>query len=166
MPVLLVFASAGAWLLLGAGLMKLRRPEGTGNAIRVLTGIGETRVGARLLGAGEVGVSLGFIIWPGRVTASGIGAAYLAVFATAWLLRSRDADCGCFGEASSEVGNAHVAVTLVAAISAFGLTLVGNTAPAPETYILVLAALPISLGAYAVVAPLAQLKSRLADLRT
>lgn len=165
MPVLLVLTAAGAWLLLGAGLLKIYRPEGTGDAIRVLTGIGKGKAGARLLGAGEASISLVYILWPGLISALAIGTAYAGVFGSAWVLRARNADCGCFGAASAEVSRSHLAMTLVAALSALGLAVFG--VPEPTTYVsaLTVSAIPVALGAYAVIAPLNQLRSRLADLR-
>lgn len=165
MPVLLVLAAAGAWLLFGAGLLKIYRPEGTGTAIRALTGIGKGRAGARLLGTGEILVSVLYIIWPGWISAFALGAAYTAIFASAWALKSRDADCGCFGESSAEVSRSHLAMTLLAALSALGLAVFG--VPEPTAYVLALtvSAIPVALGAYAIIAPLNQLRSRLADLR-
>lgn len=165
MPVLLVLAAAGAWLLLGAGLLKLHRPEGTGDAIQVLTGLAKGKVGARFLGAGEVLISLFYIIWPGWISAFALGAAYAAVFASAWALKARDADCGCFGEASAEVSRSHLAMTLVAALSALGLGVFGLPEPTAYVFALTVSAIPVALGAYAVIAPLNQLRSRLADLR-
>lgn len=165
MPVLLVLTAAGAWLLLGAGLLKIYRPEGTADAIRALTGIGKGRVGARLLGAGEVTISIVYIVWPGWISALAIGTTYAGVFASAWVLRVRNADCGCFGAASAEVSRSHLAMTLVAAVSSLGLAVF--EVPEPTTYVfpLTVSAIPVALGAYAVIAPLNQLRSRLVDLR-
>lgn len=165
MSLLLVLAAAGAWLLLGAGLMKLRDPDGTGQAITVLTGATDTRLRARLLGSAEIGISLGFLAWPNALTAGVLGTAYLIVFGSAWALKERDADCGCFGAASSRVGTAHLVITLGAALSALGLTLTVGPRQGVEEFALMAAAIPVSLGAYALIAPMSQLRSGLADLR-
>lgn len=165
MPLLLVLTAAGAWLLLGAGLMKLRDPDGTGQAITVLTGGGATQSKVRLLGLAEITVSVAFLSWPHALTALGLGTAYLLVLGSAWILRTREADCGCFGSASSKVGIAHIVITLVAALSGLGLTVLGSLSQVAESYAVIVSAIPVALGAYALIAPMTQLKSELADLR-
>lgn len=165
MPTLLALTAAAAWLLLGAGGLKIVNPDATGSAMRVLIGVGEEKLSARLLGVAEVAISLGFLIWPVPLTAASVGAAYLGVFGSAWILKQRDQDCGCFGASSTPVGPAHLIVTLVGAVSALGLALIGGFGPALETYVLIAAATPIAVGAYALIAPLTLLRTRLGDLK-
>lgn len=165
MPVLLVLASTGAWLLLGAGIMKVVRPEATGVAIEALMGVGQTRIGGRLLGIAEIVISLGFIVWPGMIPGLFLGLVYALIFASALVLRRRDTECGCFGVSSTRVSGAHLAVALVGSLAAFGLVLVGYAGTDMVSRILVVASIPAAMGAYALISPLVTLRTRLADLR-
>lgn len=164
MPALVVAAAASAWLLLGAGLMKIRHPESTQEAIRTLVGFRGPRWQSRLLGAGEVIVGGAFVLVPGPISAATLGFAYGLTFGSAFALKRRDVDCGCFGADSSRIGPSHLVITASAAVVAFALTFAFEPYPGLSVYVLVASAIPIALSCYALIAPMTSLRSDLAQL--
>lgn len=167
MPALVVAVAASAWLLVGAGLMKILRPRGTDGAIRVLTGSSGTLGQVRLLGLLELAVGSAFILVPTPLTSATLGGTYVLVLGSAMILRRRGADCGCFGASSTQVGLAHVVVTAVAAVSCFALTVAFDAQLSLTShYILAAASIPVALGCYAVIAPLVALRTDLGELST
>jgi hypothetical protein len=120
--------AAGA-LLVAAGIVKLRRPRPTAEA---LAGVGLPSRGAVVwsLGSVEIVVGVGVLLWPAAL-AAGIALLYACfsgfvtyVIARGLPLRS----CGCLGETDTEPSRVHVAVTAIAA--AVGLA--GALAPPPS----------------------------------
>lgn len=164
MPAVLVAAAASAWLLVGAGLMKIQRPEGTREAIKTLVGVTGPPWQSRLLGTIEVVVGAAFIVAPGVLSAVALGLAYAVTFGSAIALRRRDVDCGCFGDDSSKVGTAHLVVTALATLAAFAMAVVFEPYRGLSVYALVAAGIPVALGCYALIAPLTALRSQLAGL--
>lgn len=164
MPAVLVAVAASAWLLFGAGLMKIRRPNGTGDAIRTLVGSHARGWQPRLLGGIEVAIGGAFIVAPGPITAVMLGLAYAFTLASALTLKRRDVDCGCFGANSAKVGTSHIVVTAIATAAAFGLTILWEAHPDPSIYLLVVSGIPMALACYALIAPLTSLRSDLAEL--
>jgi hypothetical protein len=162
MPAVVV-AAAGAWLLVGAGLMKTRHPDGTSEAIRTLVHSNAPAWQSRLLGIVEIAVGAAFIALPGPVTAAALGLAYSVTFGSALILRQRDVDCGCFGADSARVGPSHLAITAITAVAAFALTMGYETYPGVSVYVLLVAGIPVALGCYALIAPLTALRSQLAE---
>jgi uncharacterized membrane protein YphA (DoxX/SURF4 family) len=164
MPAVVVATAASAWLLLGAGLMKIRRPEGTQEAIRTIVGSKGPLWQSRLLGLVEVGIGAAFLVMPGPIPAAALGLAYALTFVSALALKRRDVDCGCFGADSSRVGTYHLVVTAVAAVTAFALTVGYEPYPGTSVYALVVSGIPVALGCYALIAPLTSLRTGLAEL--
>jgi len=164
MPAVLVAVAASAWLLFAAGLMKIRHPEGTGEAIRTLVGSNAPEWQPRLLGGIEVAIGGAFIVAPGPLTAALLGLSYTFTLGSALTLKRRDVDCGCFGANSSKVGTSHVVVTAIAAAAAFALTVGWEAYPDLSVYVLVVSGIPLALACYALIAPLTSLRSDLAEL--
>jgi hypothetical protein len=120
--------AAGA-LLAAAGIVKLRRPQPTADALAG-AGLASRRLVVWSLGIVELVVGIGVLLWP-AVLAAGIALLYacfsgfvIYVIARELPLRS----CGCLGETDTEPSRVHVAVTAVAA--AVGLA--GVVAPPPS----------------------------------
>lgn len=164
MPAVIVAVAASAWLLMGAGLMKIRHPEGTGEAIRTLVGSNAPAWQSRLLGGVEVAVGGAFIVAPGPLTAALLGLGYTFTLGSALTLKRRDVDCGCFGANSSKVGTSHIVITAMAAAAAFALTIGWEPYPYASLYLLAVSGIPLALGCYALIAPLTTLRSELAEL--
>ena len=164
MPAVLVAVAASAWLLLGAGLMKMRNPQGTQEAIRTLVGLKGPSWQSRLLGTIEVVIGGAFILAPGPITAAALGLAYAVTLGSAFALRRSDADCGCFGADSTRVGASHLAITAIATVAAFALTVGYEPYPGLSGYLLMVSGIPVALGCYALIAPLTALRSQLAEV--
>ncbi len=110
-----LFATAAALVVL-AGASKLRSRDGARAALGSV-GLPAGDLTVRLIGASEVGLGLVCLGWPGRASAAGLAAAYLA-FALVIVLMLRGAvavPCGCFGAASFSASKLHVALDLLAA---------------------------------------------------
>ncbi len=103
-------------LLVVAGVAKLRSPDAARDALRLI-GVPVPTLAVRLLGAAEVALGVLAALRPGPVPAGLVALAYVAFCATALLLlrADRNADCGCFGQASSSASLVHVVLNAVAA---------------------------------------------------
>jgi hypothetical protein len=120
----LLYASAA--LLVVAGMVKLRRPQPTTDA---LTGVGlpGRRALARVLGATELVVGLAAFVWPSAAApAMAMLFAGFAGFVGYVLARGLPlSSCGCLGETDTEPSRVHVAVTGAAAAAALAAAIVG-----------------------------------------
>jgi hypothetical protein len=117
-------AASAALLVIVSGLAKLRTPQ---PAVRLLAALGLPRAVrrgavARILGAGEIAVGVGYLATSSRIAAIVLAAAYLGFAATvaAAMVRRTGVPCGCFGAGDAEPGRAHLAVTVLAATVAIG----------------------------------------------
>lgn len=121
MPALTAPLLAGAALLALAGVLKLRRPAGTAQALRT-QGLPSAPALVRLLGLGELALALAVLVevpW----AAAGLALAYAAFtgFVAVALLRGRPlSSCGCFAEPDLPPTWAHLAVTSLLAAAATG----------------------------------------------
>lgn len=111
-------------VLVAAGVSKVADPAGTADALAAL-GVPGGRVGARGMGALEVGLGVAGLTVGGTAVAVGVAAAYLAFAAVVVAARRRGLpSCGCFGARSAPPSPVHAAVDLasaaVAAVAAAG----------------------------------------------
>lgn len=113
-------------LLVVAGAAKLRSPQPARDALRLI-GVPVPTMAVRLLGAAEIGLGVLAALRPSPVPAGLAAFAYAAFCATAVLLlrADRNADCGCFGQASSSASLVHVALNAAAAAVATATSLAG-----------------------------------------
>lgn len=123
---------AAAALLLFAGLVKLRRPRPTSDALRGagLPG-GRALVGG--LGLVEIVIGAGTFVWPTALAAA-LAALYLCFAGFVGYVLARGlplSSCGCLGETDTEPSRVHVAVTGAAAVVA-GLSAVTPPPSVPE----------------------------------
>jgi len=116
--------SAGALLLVVAGLAKLRNPLPARTAIvaaRLPGGAAVRSPGAaRAVGAAEVLVGAAALLVGGPVTAALLALAYglLALVAARLLAVAAGADCGCFGASSTPISRWHLVLDLGLAAAA------------------------------------------------
>jgi hypothetical protein len=165
MPVLVVLVASGSCLLVLAGLNKIRHPEGTAPALLQLTPWANTRVLARAVGLIELGVGLCFLAFPAVWSSALVGAWYAALLAIAWTLRARKTDCGCFGVETTEVTASHLIVTGFIAVCGLALWVIAAEIDrSGSLYWLLAASIPIALGWYGLLVPMAVLRSRVKDL--
>lgn len=121
MPALTAPLLAGAALLALAGVLKLRRPAGTVQALRT-QGLPSAPALVRLLGLAELALAVAVLAevpW----AAAGLALAYAAFtgFVAVALLRGRPlSSCGCFAEPDLPPTWAHLAVTGLLAAAATG----------------------------------------------
>lgn len=122
----------GAGLLLVAGIAKVRRPAATTESL-ALAGLPDRPVLARGLGVGEVVLAMVVLATGHRVAALAVAGAY-AVFAgvAAWLLRTDQGSCGCFGEVDAPLTRVHVVTNVVLAVGAAAAAIAGP-APVPTS---------------------------------
>jgi hypothetical protein len=110
----LLYASAA--LLVVAGVVKLRRPQPTADALGGV-GLPGRRTAARSLGAVELVVGLVAFLWPAQA-APAIALLYASFAAFVGYVLAKDlplSSCGCLGETDTEPSRVHVVVTAVAA---------------------------------------------------
>lgn len=121
---------AAAALLLAAGVVKLRRPEPTAEALA--GGLPGRHLLVRALGLVEVGIGAGCFVRPGFLApALALLYASFAVFVGHVLARGLPLrSCGCLGETETEPSRAHVAVTVTAALAGALAALVVPPTPA------------------------------------
>lgn len=119
----LLYASAA--LLVVAGLVKLRRPQPTAEALAA-AGLPGRRAVARSLGAVELGAGLAAFVWPAQAApAVAVLYAGFAAFVAYVLVRGLPLrSCGCLGETDTQPSTVHVAVTAVAAAVGLAAVLV------------------------------------------
>lgn len=116
--------SAGALLLLVAGLAKLRDPMPARRAIVAARFPGgavvRSPLAARTVGAAEVVVGAAALLVGGPWTAALLALAYLllALVAVRLLSVAAGTDCGCFGAAAAPISRWHVATDLGFAVAA------------------------------------------------
>ncbi len=122
---------AAAALLALAGAAKLRRPEGTRQALRT-QGLPDAAALVRLLGAGELAIAAAALAGL-RAGAGAVALAYAAftAFVLLALVRGRPlSSCGCFAEPDLPPTWAHPVVT--AALAAAAAAVVGTPAGIPQ----------------------------------
>ncbi len=107
-----------AVLVLGAaGLAKVARPDAARVALRA-AGLPSTRGAVRVLGAGELAITVWALGWGGRGAAAAVAFAYLGFAGFAEVVRRRSrgrASCGCFGSSGAPLTTLHVIVDSVVA---------------------------------------------------
>jgi uncharacterized membrane protein YphA (DoxX/SURF4 family) len=112
-----VLVLVSASLLAVGGVAKVLRPLSAVLAMRAI-GLPSGTLLVRLLGIAEIAVAVWVILTAAPIAAALMGVAYLA-FAGFVAVAMRSADrrsCGCFGEASTPPGVAHIVVDLAAAM--------------------------------------------------
>ena len=115
-PLLTALPAVFALLLVPAGVRKVASPRDTGAALHTTGLPSDTRL-VRALGAGEVALAAGVLLWPGPVALAGLALLYGAFAVFAERQRRRGADCGCFGRGAPAT-RLHVGVNAVAALAA------------------------------------------------
>lgn len=138
-----------AGLLVVAGLAKLRAPASAAAALVVLGAparrLRATRLAARCLGAGEVGLGMLAVVHPSRPVAAALAGAYAGFSAVSLALARRQAACGCFGGTEAPASSLQVALSLALAVAAalaavrlpHGLPWLATRAGAPAAVLLV-----------------------------
>jgi hypothetical protein len=141
--------AAGALLLAGAGVSKVRRPSDSAIALRA-AGLPATAARVRVAAVVEVLIAVAALIAPGPVPAVLVALSY-AAFATfigvALRRRLPLASCGCFGRPDTPPSWAHVAVNVAAAGSALGWALTSSASWPTTLSHQAWRALPLCLGA-------------------
>ena len=113
-----------ALLLSVAGALKLRSPQGTGEALRALVlPVGAWTVPA--LAAGEVALGAACAIDPTRASAAVLAGAYAAFVGVAAALARRGSACGCFGADDTPVSAIHWIASAGLGAVALGATVAG-----------------------------------------
>lgn len=125
---------AAALLLLAAGLVKLRRPQPTAEALAG-AGLPGRHAAARSLGILEIAVGAGCFVFPAAFApALAVLYASFAAFVLTVLVRGLPLrSCGCLGETDTEPSRVHVAVTGVAAVT--GIVALATPPPSPAELI-------------------------------
>lgn len=114
---------AAAVLLVLAGVPKLADPMPLVRALRSVQ-LPASRSVVRAVAAVEVVVGVAALLAPGRLTAAAVALSYLTFSAfVAFVLRRGGVlgSCGCFGKPDTPPTVAHLAVTLLLAVSAAAL---------------------------------------------
>ena len=104
-------------VLLVAGLAKIARPSATATALRTLK-IPSPMLSTRILGLGEVALTIGAFVTGSPILWAGVAASYASftVFIF-WALRDGDiaGSCGCFGREDTPPTPGHAAFNAAAA---------------------------------------------------
>jgi hypothetical protein len=114
---------AAAGLLVLAGVPKLTDPMPLVRALRTAR-LPASRGLVRAVAASEVVLGVAAVAVPGRLTAAAVAVSYLTFSAFVALVLRRGGvlgSCGCFGRPDTPPTLAHLAVTLVLAVSAAAL---------------------------------------------
>jgi hypothetical protein len=111
---------AAAFLLLGAGAAKLRRPAATAAVLATLR-LPASGLVAVVLGAAEIALALAALVSPAALVALAVAASYLGFAGFVGLAMRRPgtvSSCGCFGQTGTPPGAIHLTVNLAAAAAA------------------------------------------------
>jgi Mg/Co/Ni transporter MgtE len=111
--------AVAAIVLVVAGLAKLRSPAAAARALDTL-GVSAGAWMVRAIALGEIALGGWAVVRPEAPAALAVAAVYGAFAVVAWLLASREASCGCFGEREHPASLAQ-SVLSIALASAAGL---------------------------------------------
>ena len=121
--------AAAVILLAVGGVLKIRRPHHTSNALDAV-GLPHSVRFVRAFGIAEVGVAAGALTAGHEVFAFLVGLSYLAFAGFVLLALARGgavATCGCFGEPDTPATPVHVVLDVAAATVAFAVALGGGS---------------------------------------
>ncbi len=115
---------AAALVLCVAGWAKLRSPRAVRRALSTL-GLPSSGLPVRVLATAELALGATCLLDPTRLVCALVATAYVALTAVAWILARREADCGCFGEATTAASPLHLVLNAALATAATAAVFAG-----------------------------------------